>query len=92
MPRSCRPSTMPLMSQRAAAGRHVLRKPDLGHTDTISITVRACRTSWNVMNPGSSAFSRSESPVSLRPVGVRQRADRHDQHKLTRPAALVVLM
>ena len=32
------------------------RKPDSGRTDTISITVRACWASWNVMNPGSSAL------------------------------------
>jgi len=28
------------------------RKPDSGHADTISITVRACRTRRNVMKPG----------------------------------------
>ena len=27
------------------------RKSDSGHTGTISITMRACRTSWNVMKP-----------------------------------------
>jgi hypothetical protein len=28
-----------------------LEKPESGHADTISITVRACRTSWNAMKP-----------------------------------------
>ena len=32
------------------------RNPDSGHADTISITIRACRTRWNAMNPGSSSF------------------------------------
>ena len=27
------------------------RKPDSGHADTISITVRACRTRWSAMKP-----------------------------------------
>jgi hypothetical protein len=35
---------------------------------------------------------RSEFPVSLCPAGIRQQADRHDQHLLTRNTVLVVLM
>jgi hypothetical protein len=59
-------------------------KPDLGHADTTSITVRVCRASCNAMNPGSSAFWRSEIPDPVRPdadavrarfQGVRQRTD-----------------
>jgi hypothetical protein len=64
------------------AGR-TFQKPDLGHTDTISITVRVRPASRNAMNPGSSAFWRSESPVPLRPAGVRQETELHDQLKLS---------
>src|SRR5947207_7636082 len=35
----------------APAGRYVSRKPDSGHADIISITVRACRIRWNAMKP-----------------------------------------
>ena len=40
-----------LSSYWATAGRHISRKPDSGHADTISITVRACRTRRNAMKP-----------------------------------------
>jgi len=34
-----------------AAGRHVPKKPDSGHTGTISITDRVRRASWNAVKP-----------------------------------------
>jgi len=34
-----------------AAGRHVPKKPDSGHTGTISITARVRRASRNAMKP-----------------------------------------
>jgi len=46
-------------------------------------------TTWN---PGSIAFKRTGFPVSVPPAGARQRADRHDQHWLTGPAVLVMLV
>jgi hypothetical protein len=48
-----------LLQHNAANGRSRAapsRKPDSGHADTISITIRVHRISWNAMNPGSSAY------------------------------------
>jgi hypothetical protein len=40
---------MPLVSGPAPCGAS--QKPDSGHAGTISITIRAHRTSWNAMKP-----------------------------------------
>jgi hypothetical protein len=69
-------------------GRHS-QKTDSGHIGTFSITFRVRRTSRNVMKPRIQCVL---TPVEARFHCVRQRTDRHDQHKLTGTTVLVVLM
>jgi len=48
------------------------RKPDSGHSDTISTTVRLCRPTGTPWNPGSIASGRrprsTDTAVAVRPV------------------------
>ena len=78
------------------------RKPDSGHADTISTTVRLRRTNWNAMkpriqrvltqwNPGSIASGRRRQPVKA-PPATRELNPPREAHpspeKLTPPREL----
>jgi hypothetical protein len=88
MPRSCRSSTMPQWPT-AAAGRHLP-----GNRTQATLTPSASRSgstrpAGTQRNPGSSAFKRTESPVPVRPAGVRQASGRRPAVRLAgRPAGV----
>jgi hypothetical protein len=68
------------------------RKPDSGHTGTISITIQVRRVGWNAMKPRIHCVLTHWNPGSTASGRRRQRTDLHDQHKLAGTTVLVVLM
>jgi hypothetical protein len=65
--------TQPMGRARAAR----TRKPNSGHTGTISITIRARRVSWNAMKPRihcvQTQWNPGSSPSNRRPDAVEPR-------------------